>query len=65
MQADRHVPWWEALLAWATGPVRRMWESHEALDAYAMVHLSSSAADALVAIALAMVNVSTIDFAMP
>ncbi len=53
MRIDSRASWWEALLEWATGPVRRMWESHEALDAYAMVHLSSSAADALVAIALA------------
>ncbi|HEY3209579.1 MAG TPA: hypothetical protein VGL18_07240 [Actinomycetota bacterium] len=53
MQTDSPVPWWGALLAWATRPVRRMWESHDALDAYAIVQLSSSAADALVAIALA------------
>lgn len=33
--------------------MRRMWESHEPLDAYALVHFSSSSADALVAIALA------------
>jgi hypothetical protein len=51
--SDSPVAWWRALLEWATGPIRRMWESHEPLDAYAMVHLGSSAADTLVAIALA------------
>jgi hypothetical protein len=53
MPAERHAPWWEALLDRAIGPVRRMWESHEPLDAYGMVHLASSAGDTLVAIALA------------
>jgi hypothetical protein len=53
MKADRHMPRWEALLTWATRPVRMMWESHEALDAFALVQLSGAAADACVAIALA------------
>ncbi|MFN2544941.1 MAG: MFS transporter [Actinomycetota bacterium] len=30
-----------------------MWESHEALDAYSLVHMASAAGDALVAVALA------------
>jgi hypothetical protein len=37
----------------ATSPIRRMWHSHEPLDAYALVHLGSAAGDALIAIALA------------
>lgn len=53
MQRDRDLPWWEAALAWVTAPVRRMWHSDRALDSYAIAHLSSSAGDALVAIALA------------
>ena len=38
---------------WATAPVVRMWESHDPLDAYALVHMASAAGDALVALALA------------
>jgi hypothetical protein len=53
MPAEMRAPWWKSLFDRATGPVRRMWESHEPLDAYAIVHLSSSAGDTLVAIALA------------
>jgi hypothetical protein len=53
MQSGRGLRWWEAVLSWATGPVRRMWNSDQALDAYAIVQLSSSAGDALVAMALA------------
>lgn len=40
-------------MAWATRPVRRMWESDDPLDAFALVQLAGSAADALVVIALA------------
>src|SRR2546423_11037210 len=41
--------------AWtgATRPIVRMWESHDPLDAYALVHMASAAGDALVALALA------------
>lgn len=53
MGAKGGLPWWESLLAWATGPIRRMWGSDEPLDVYAIVHLASSVADALVVIALA------------
>jgi hypothetical protein len=53
MPAERAAPRWEGLLGWATGPVRRMWDSREPLDAYALVHLASAGADALVVIALA------------
>src|SRR5581483_8451275 len=34
-------------------PLRRLWVSEDPLDTYALVHLSSAAGDALVAIALA------------
>src|SRR5262249_20154186 len=34
-------------------PIVRMWNSHQPLDAYALVHLAGSAGDALIAIALA------------
>src|SRR2546423_2105636 len=41
--------------AWtgATRPIVRMWESHDPLDAYALVHMASAAGDALAALALA------------
>jgi hypothetical protein len=52
MPASR-AHWWEALFDRATRPVRRMWQSHDPLDAYGIVHLSSSAGDTLVAVALA------------
>src|SRR6266516_2686857 len=38
---------------WATSPIVRMWDSHDPLDAYALVHMASAAGDALVALALA------------
>jgi hypothetical protein len=41
------------LLERATQPVRRMWDSDDPLDAYALVHMASAAGDALVAVALA------------
>lgn len=37
---------------WATRPLRRMWASPEAIDAYGLVHLGSAAGDAMVAVAL-------------
>jgi hypothetical protein len=39
--------------SWATGPIVRMWHSHDPLDAYSLVHMASAAGDALVALALA------------
>lgn len=36
-----------------TRPLRRLWESDDPLDAYALAHMTSAAGDALVAIALA------------
>jgi hypothetical protein len=53
MPAEVAPPWWESFLRRATGPLRRMWESDEPLDAYAIVHLAAAVADALVVIALA------------
>ena len=41
------------LWSWATRPVRRWWSSEDPLDDYALVHLTSAAGDALVALALA------------
>src|SRR5438309_1108280 len=43
----------QATWTWATGPVVRMWHSHDPLDAYALVHMAGAAGDALVALALA------------
>src|SRR6266540_1462332 len=40
-------------LQWSIRPLLRMWESHDPLDAYALVHMTSAGGDALVAIALA------------
>src|SRR5205823_6109008 len=37
----------------ATEPLRRMWDSDDPLDAYALAHMASAAGDALVAVALA------------
>src|SRR5206468_335257 len=51
-RAER-VPMWRVLLSRLTSPFRRMWDSHEPMDAYALVHIASAAGDALVAIALA------------
>jgi hypothetical protein len=42
----------QAVAGWFR-PIARMWASHEPLDAYALVHMTSAAGDALVAIALA------------
>jgi hypothetical protein len=64
----RRYPWWQlALLALARAagavvrPLRRMWSSDEAIDAYGLCHLTSVAGDALLAIALA----DTVFFALP
>ncbi|HXF57535.1 MAG TPA: hypothetical protein VNO34_08215, partial [Actinomycetota bacterium] len=46
---------------WATRPLRRMWASPEAIDAYGLVHLGSAAGDAMVAVALA----DSIFFSLP
>ncbi|HZA60962.1 MAG TPA: hypothetical protein VE754_04680 [Actinomycetota bacterium] len=48
---------WDA----ATGPLRRVWESQDPFDDYALVHMTSAAGDALVAIALA----DSIFFSLP
>ena len=40
-----------AFATWATRPLARMWSSEEPLDAYGLVQMSSSAVDALVALA--------------
>ena len=53
--------WFWRMIGRFTRPVRRMWTSDDALDDYALVHLTSSAGDALVAIALA----DTIFFSIP
>ena len=61
-RADRRnrVPFWQlalyagaAAVGGATHPIRRMWRSTNALDRYALCHLSSAAGDSLLAIALA------------
>jgi hypothetical protein len=41
------------LLRRAVGPVRRLWESDDPIDDFALVHMASAAGDALVAVALA------------
>lgn len=45
----------------ATGPLRRVWASEDPFDDYALVHMTSAAGDALVAIALA----DSIFFSLP
>jgi hypothetical protein len=64
----RRYPWWQLVLltlARTAGavvrPLRRMWSSDEAIDAYGLCHLTSVAGDALLAIALA----DTVFFALP
>jgi hypothetical protein len=54
------IPFWQlalyAIVAGASGithPIRRMWRSTNALDRYALCHLTSAAGDSLLAIALA------------
>jgi hypothetical protein len=54
------VPFWQlalfagaAAVGGATHPIRRMWRSTNALDRYALCHLTSAAGDSLLAIALA------------
>jgi hypothetical protein len=51
-RAER-IPGWRILLGWLVSPFRRMWDSGDPMDAYALVHMASAAGDALVAIALA------------
>lgn len=57
---DRPGPWWQrvlrglgALIVAAFRPIGAMWRSGRPLDGYGLVQLSASAADALVAVALA------------
>jgi hypothetical protein len=56
----RRYPWWQLILLGLVGlietifrPLGRMWRSNEPLESYGLVHLSSVAGDAMVAIALA------------
>jgi hypothetical protein len=57
----KRYPWWQLLLLGIVAmleslivrPLRHLWVSDDPLDTYALVHLSSAAGDALVAIALA------------
>jgi hypothetical protein len=56
----QRYPWWQLILLGLAGlaeaavwPFRRLWRSQDPIDSYALVHLGSAAADALVAIALA------------
>lgn len=56
----KRYPWWQLILLGLAGlveaavwPFRRLWRSQDPIDSYALVHLGSVAADALVAIALA------------
>jgi hypothetical protein len=59
-QQPNRYPWWQLILLGIVGlleasvrPLRRMWSSRDALDAYALVHMGSAGGDALVAVALA------------
>src|SRR5207253_1852892 len=52
-QPGRRRSRWERLMDWAVRPLRRLWLSHQPLDAYLLVQMTSGAGDALVAIALA------------
>jgi hypothetical protein len=60
-RADRkRVPFWQlalyagaALIGGITHPIRTMWRSTNALDRYALCHLTSVAGDSLLAVALA------------
>jgi hypothetical protein len=54
------IPFWQLALyavaaaaSGATHPIRRMWRSENALDRYALCHLTSAAGDTLLAISLA------------
>ncbi|HEX9123897.1 MAG TPA: hypothetical protein VF984_11180 [Actinomycetota bacterium] len=60
-QEPKRYPWWQLILlglvamveAVLVRPLRRLWVSEDPLDTYALVHMASSAGDAMVAIALA------------
>lgn len=59
-QERRRYPWWQLILLGFVGlvesivwPMRRLWRSSDPIDTYALVHLGSTAGDAMVAIALA------------
>jgi len=59
-QERRRYPWWQLILLGLAGlgesivwPIRRMWRSDNPIDTYALVHMGSTAGDAMVAIALA------------
>jgi hypothetical protein len=62
------VPFWQLALyavvaaaSGATQPIRRMWNTPNALDRYALCHLTSAAGDSLLAISLA----DSVFFALP
>ena len=57
---QNRVPFWQLALyavaaaaAGATHPIRKMWRSDNAIDRYALCHLTSAAGDSLLAISLA------------
>ena len=59
-QERRRYPWWQLILLGLVGlfesvvwPIRRMWRSGDPIDTYALVHMGSTAGDAMMAIALA------------
>ena len=59
-QKPNRVPFWQLALyavaaaaAGATHPIRKMWRSENAIDRYALCHLTSAAGDSLLAISLA------------
>jgi hypothetical protein len=59
-QRPPRYPWWQLVLLGLAGlaeaivwPLRRMWRSKEPLDGYGLVHFTSAAGDALIALALA------------
>lgn len=59
--SDPIITWPRALWNLLTGPLRRIWESDDPFDDYALVHMTSAAGDALVGLALA----ESIFFSLP
>lgn len=53
MEAEDRTARWARALRWTLGPLRRIWESDDPIDDFALVHMASAAGDALVAVALA------------
>ncbi|MBA3737867.1 MAG: hypothetical protein H0W97_04820, partial [Actinobacteria bacterium] len=59
-QKRNRIPFWQLALyavaaaaSGATHPIRKMWHSGNAIDRYALCHLTSAAGDSLLAISLA------------